>query len=335
MPRLIVGRKKSMIESLAKFIDWYSLQVAAMLPSIRKCAGGNSKLTEAIEFLSGPSFIPAESKPAELEFTSNIHFKFPSPRPCEFAENNMVPGRLYRRANDWQKFPTIILLHGGGDSLNHRYGFPLKVSAIHRAGFNASTLVAPYHFQRRVRCIEAFDHLRVAEAFGQAVAEIRSLTGWLLDQGCPSVALFGFSLGGWLAGLSATSDSRLKAIVLAAPGVRRDYRATRGEGVLWPPMRKALEKQKAAREALDKTPLNLTLDQPVIPKEDILLIQGRYDLLVEADQTEDLWQKWTQPEIWRLPQGHMSLLFAPGLTRRVLHWLSPRLNGDKLRMQNK
>ena len=318
-----------MIAPLAKFIDWSVLQVAAMRPSIRKCARGDSKLTEAVEFLNGPDFIPAESKPAELEFKSNIHFTFPSPRPCEFAENNIVHGRLYRRTNDWQKFPTLILLHGGGDFLGYRYGFPLLVPAIHRAGFNAATLVAPYHFQRRVRRIEAFDHLRVAEAFGQGVAEIRALTGWLLEQGCPSVALFGISLGGWLAGLAATRDSRLKAIVLAVPGVRRDYRATRGERVLWTPMRKALKKQKAAREALDKTPMNLTLSQPVIPKVNILLIQGRYDLLVEAEQTEELWQKWKQPEIWRLPHGHLSWMGVPGLTGRVLHWLAPRLEASR------
>jgi hypothetical protein len=128
-----------MIAPVAKFIDWHFLQGAAMLPSFLKCARGNSKLTEAVEFLNGPNFIPAESKPAELEFSSNIHFYFPSPRPCEFAENNLVYGRLYRRAKDWQKFPTIILLHGGGDFLNHRYRFPLVVPAIHRAGFNVAT----------------------------------------------------------------------------------------------------------------------------------------------------------------------------------------------------
>jgi pimeloyl-ACP methyl ester carboxylesterase len=108
-----------------------------------------------------------------------------------------------RRAKDWQRFPTLILLHGGLDFLNHRYRFPLMVPAIHRARFNAATLVAPYHFQRRVHRIETFDHLRVAEAFAQSVAEIRALTGWLLEQGCASVALCGLSLGGWFAGLGA------------------------------------------------------------------------------------------------------------------------------------
>lgn len=101
---------------LAKFIDWCALQAAAMLPAIRKCARGESKLTEALEFLNGPNFLPAESRLAELDFTSKVHFTFPSPRPCEFVENNFVHGALYRRARNWQKFPTLILLHGGSDS---------------------------------------------------------------------------------------------------------------------------------------------------------------------------------------------------------------------------
>ena len=313
-----------MIAPLAKFIDWCLIQAATVGFSARKCDKGYAKLAEAIEFLNGPNFIPTESKPADLEFTSDIPFKFPSPRPCEFAENNVVHGRLYRRAKDWQKFPTIILLHGARDAWDYRCRFPLMVPATHRAGFNAATLVAPYHFQRRVRRIE-WDQLRVAEALGQAVAEIRALTGWLLDQGCPSVALCGLSMGGWFAGMAATRDSRLKAIILVAPRVGSDYPILRGEGVLWAPLRKALERQKAGLEAWDKTPTNLTLSQPVIPKENILFIQGRYDLLATPECTEELWQKWKQPEIWWLPHGHISLVGAPGLTGRVLRWLTPRL----------
>ena len=102
-----------MIAPLAKLMDWSVLQAAAMLPSIRKCARGDSKLTEAVEFLNGPDFIPAESNPADLEIKSKIHFQFRSPRPCEFAENNLVHGRLYRRAKDWQTFPTLLSLQAG------------------------------------------------------------------------------------------------------------------------------------------------------------------------------------------------------------------------------
>jgi len=333
-----------MIAPLAKFIDWCVIQAVPLGISPRKCDQNNTKLTEAIEFLNEPNFIPADSKPAELEFTSDIHFKFPSPRPCEFAENNVVHGRLYRCPDAWQKRPVIVLLHGGQEYLHYRFGYALLARRCNRAGFNAATLVAPYHFQRRVRRIESdqlrsaepmrlaepfefvLDHLRSAEAIGQAVAEIRALTGWLLERGCPSVALLGLSFGAWLAGLAATRDSRLKAIVLGVPRVRSNYPVLRGEGVLWTPVRKALERRKAALEAWDTTPSNLTLSQPVIPKENILFIRGRYDFLASPESIEELWQKWDQPEIWRLPHGHISSIFTLGLTNRVLRWLAPRLD---------
>jgi hypothetical protein len=77
---------------------------------------------------------------------------------------------------------------------------------------------------------------------------------------------------------------------------------------------------------MDTTRLNLILSTPVIPKENILLIEGIHDLFGDPQPIEELWQKWEQPEIWRLPHGHISALFVPGLTGRVLRWLSPRLN---------
>ena len=76
---------------------------------------------------------------------------------------------------------------------------------------------------------------------------------------------------------------------------------------------------------MDATRLNLVRSKPVPPKENILLIEGMYDLFAEAQPIEELWQKWRQPEIWRLPCGHTSGGFTPGLTDRVLNWLTPRL----------
>jgi hypothetical protein len=79
---------------------------------------------------------------------------------------------------------------------------------------------------------------------------------------------------------------------------------------------------------LDRTPLNLTLARPAISKEKVLLIEGTYDLMVSGSPME-LWQSWGQPEIWRLPHGHISTALTalmPGLPGRVLRWLSPRLD---------
>jgi len=154
----------------------------------------------------------------------------------------------------------------------------------------------------------------------QYVAEIRSAAGWLLDEGSPSVALVGCSFGGWAAGLTACSDARIACAVLAVPAVRMPS----SPPVVWRRAREALQALRPAQEAMDTTRLNLTLSAPVIPKENILLIVGIHDLLADGPPQEELWQKWWQPEIWRLPHGHMSMALEPGLTGRVLRWLAPR-----------
>jgi len=93
---------------------------------------------------------------------------------------------------------------------------------------------------------------------------------------------------------------------------------------------------RAACEELDRTPLNLTSARPAISKENVLLIEGMHDLLVAGAPIE-LWQSWGQPEIWRLPHGHISTALTasmPGLSGRVLRWLEPRLNNAAAQPQH-
>jgi hypothetical protein len=80
---------------------------------------------------------------------------------------------------------------------------------------------------------------------------------------------------------------------------------------------------------MDTTRLNLISSKPVIPKENILLVKGIHELFADGQPIEELWQKWQQPEIWRLPHGHISWIFVPGLTDRVLDWLAPRLEAGR------
>jgi hypothetical protein len=99
---------------LAKFIDWLRIQTRCRRkPSMDR---QTLRLQEALQFLKGPDFIPAESEPARVEFSPNpwgLHFRFPTPRPCGAAENNIVYGRFYRCAGRWQERPVVVLLHGG------------------------------------------------------------------------------------------------------------------------------------------------------------------------------------------------------------------------------
>lgn len=329
-----------MIAPLAKLIDWSISQLRSR-PKLFKSGESHAderswRLEEAIQFLKRPDFIPAKSRVAQLEFNpdkAGLHFSFPTPRPCDCAENNVVYGRFYRCAERWEKRPAIILLHGGriiqssSGAIGHRFGYPLIARRCNRAGFNAATLEAPYHFQRQQRQLGAGrrpDYLRSAEATAQAVAEIRALTGWLLERGCPAVALWGVSMGGWHAGLTVCHDARLAAVVMTLPAVRSNPEFA--ERIIWPSVREARRRERKADEELDMTPFNLTTGRPAIPKENILLIGGMHDLVCPMESIEELWQSWGQPDIWRLRHGHHSFMSKPGLTGQVLRWLRPRLD---------
>jgi hypothetical protein len=313
-----------MIAPLARFIDWSALQMVYAI-GLRSVPEAKWKLEEALGFLNGPNFIPATSDPARIEFDGPRHFRFPTPRPREAEENNIVHGQLYRCGKRWQGRPAIILLDGN-PAVGYHTGFPLLACRLNRARFNAVTLVAAYHLQRRPRRPFDWNFLEFARVMAQNVAEIRALTGWLLDEGCPSVGLVGFSFGGWLAGLTACSDGRITCAVLTVPAVRMRH----SQPVVWRRAREVLQTRRPACEAMDTTRLNLILSTPVIPNENILLIEGIHDLFADRQPIEELWQKWQQPEIWRLPHGHISGLFVPGLTGRVLEWLAPRLEAGRM-----
>ena len=310
-----------MIAPLAKFIDWSVFQMACVVAPLRHAPRPKWKLEEALEFLNGPDFIPAASDPARIEFDGPRHFKFSTPRPSEHEENNIVHGRLYRSAERWQERPVAILLDGAF-GVGYHSVIPLLARRINRAGFNAVTLVDPNTLQRRPRRPIEENCLEFAREIAQSVAEIRALTGWLLDEGCSSVGLLGGSYGGWLAGLTACSDTRMACAVLAVPRVRMRC----SPPVVWRRFRETLQTLRPAQDAMDTTRLNLILSTPVIPKENILLIEAIHDLLAEREPLEELWQKWQRPEIWRLPHGHISGWFVPGLTGRVLRWLATRMN---------
>ena len=56
-----------------------------------------------------------------------------------------------------------------------------------------------------------------------------------------------------------------------------------------------------------------------------MLIEAIHDSLAPKEDIERFWQAWGQPDIWRLPHGHVSWMLTPGVYRRTLEWLAPRL----------
>jgi dienelactone hydrolase len=311
-----------MMAALSRLIDWAAIRTAAA--RMPQPDGRDAHVAEAQQLIDSSEFIPASVKPARLHFSGANQFYFESPHPGPFAENNVAHGCLYRCGENWQGRPTVILLHGWNDIINHRVRFPFMARQINRLGINAATLVAPFHFQRRPRQLGASsnflspDILRTVEAIGQAIAETRAFAEWLRREGCPSVGLMGVSLGGWLAGLTVGRDATFSSAVLLVPVARLDRLVA--EAAFCRGLRPAFAGQP---EGASK--LNLTRLRPAIPKENVLLIEALYDLFVPPETMEELWNAWDQPEIWRMRCGHISVLAAPGLYGRIIRWMAPRL----------
>jgi predicted esterase len=224
---------------------------------------------------------------------------------------------------------VVILLPGWKDSASYNIRFPLIARSCNRAGFNVVTLVPPYHFQRCPRQRSEFDRgdcLQFAEGTAQSIAEIRALTGWLLKEGCPTVALWGYSRGAADAGMVACHDARLAAVVMASPPAR--CLPSTEQLAIRPRIHRRVKNIGEICNRFNMTPMNLTVLQLAIPRKNILLIAGIYDSLCPKDDIENLSQVWGQPEIWRLPHGHVGVCcgFVQGLPESILGWLSPRLN---------
>ncbi|MGA2751547.1 MAG: alpha/beta hydrolase family protein [Verrucomicrobiota bacterium] len=312
-----------MMALLCKLVDRTAIQFAALRmpgPDER-----DAHLAEARQFLRSPEFVPPRVDLPAVEFIGPKRFRFATPRPTAFAENDLVHGRLYRCQRRWQERPAVVLLHGWNDLINHRLRFPLVAWQFNQAGLNAAAIELPFHFQRRPRQLGARgnflcpDILRTARAIAQAIAEIRAVSHWLRAQGCPAVGLLGVSLGALLAGLTVCRDAQCASCAaLIAPIARLDRLIQ--EAAFCRGIAAALRGQP-----MEADTLNLTACRPVIPTENILLVEAVHDLFAPPETIEELCRAWGGPEIWRLRHGHVGVVGAPGLTRRIIGWMAPRL----------
>jgi dienelactone hydrolase len=303
-------------------MDWLAIRYAAA--RMPEAAGVEPHLEEASLLVNDPAFLMEETPVAQVELGEGGGFRFTSPQPCPFSECNTVHGRLYAEG-DWRGQPSVILVHGWNDSPNHYYRFPSLARKFARAGMTAVTLELPYHFQRRPRArlgaasnFLSADILRTARAAAQAVAEMRALARWLAEEGCPRIGLLGVSMGGWLGGLAACHEKRLDALALMAPVIRLDRLID--EAAFCQPIKRALCGKRP-----DFGRLNLLTSRPLLAKENILLIQARHDLFVPPETVNELSAAWGGPEMWTLGMGHVSIVGAPGLSRRLTEWFSARL----------
>lgn len=183
-----------------------------------------------------------------------------------------------------ERVPAALLLHGFSSSKER------MAQAIGRAllahGVASLSLDLPFHGEREGADREIPKNpLALVGAWKTAVAESRAATAWLTAQpetDAARVGIVGYSLGGFLALMTAAEEDRLRVVALAAAGDlpdRTPYAAL---------VRSLVDPLRAASQ-LEGRPL--------------LLVNGRRDTTTRPAQAERLFAAAREPKTLRWYEG--------------------------------
>ncbi len=244
-----------------------------------------------------------------LRFESEYQPNDPEIRDSYLAHprNRMAHAYLWRHPSGPR--PTLICIHGYGMGRISLDARAWDVGWLHqRLGLDVAAVVLPLHGPRAIlrRSGAGFldkHPLWTNAAFGQAIWELRRLTGWLRSQGAPLLGVYGMSLGGYTGALFSSIESRLGCAIITIPVVS-----------LTRMMRRDLpEEKRLAREALGLT--EEVLEQawaphaplgyaPKVAKQGRLIVAGLADRICPPDQAQALFEHWERPAMHWFPGTH-------------------------------
>jgi pimeloyl-ACP methyl ester carboxylesterase len=187
----------------------------------------------------------------------------------------------------------------------------------------------PLHFDRTPRgtysgeILISADVVLTVEAFRQGVADMIGATKWLRAAGHSTIGLFGYSLGGYLAGIAAALRDDWAFVVLGGSG------DSPISPILDTPLGRNIRDDLAACGMLDRARLTRAWRiispasfRPRVPKERILMLAGRYDRIMLPQSVRRLWHAWGRPRLEWLDRGHYGLLATNrGLLARALPFM--------------
>lgn len=271
----------------------------------------------AAEILASPDLLRPEVLPAKPEFHGDVAFSFKSAIEAPW-DSGAGYGR-FRRANpNWQSRPAVILVHGWNGESSYYWCFPWIERALAARGVNAMALELPFHGRRRpvtpgaIQNMISDDIVTMLQSLQHCLADILSLRKWLLAQGCPTVSLWGYSLGGWIAGLLCAHPQPFHAAILMNAVSRMDLALD------------TLEFGYAVRESLKHAPVRigqLNLPNFTPTTKNILIMQGLRDLFIPPETLDELHAAWKGSELLPMNESHLSINIAPRMLLRGVKWM--------------
>jgi pimeloyl-ACP methyl ester carboxylesterase len=298
---------------MAQLIDRVVIAIASR--GARATAPPN--LSEARRILCDPAFFA--TAPAAKVQRTRACWEFQSHLKTYFPEGNVVRGSCWG-ASELRGKPAVILIHGWNDELGYRFRLPRIGQMMGQLNWSAWAIQLPMHLQRRPRAGPFRDFISPdlsvsLTALQQSVCDITALTRFLQQEGARSVSLWGTSLGGFIAGLIACHDPSIEHAVLTTPVINLQRAITELE--FCRPLKRALAQSDLSLDRLD------LLQSPLAMNPSNLLIQAAvHDLFAPLATLEELNQRWPGTQLWKIPGGHISVLFRKDLINRTISWLN-------------
>jgi pimeloyl-ACP methyl ester carboxylesterase len=304
---------------IVRFIDRAVIRVARL--RLENRVGKEGDPVEALT-AEEPVFFYDGRPPEHIDFSGKHEFSCDSPVPGVAPESHRIHGEFHRCGHGWRNRPAMIMLHGWNGENCYRLLFPLLAGQFRRIGISMLLIQLPCHGRRRAPFGPGSDFISpdlsvIVRSTRQAIADVQAMIGWLKQEGCGPIGVWGISLGAWLAGLLACHDARLSWAVLMTPVVRMDRAIEELE--FCAPIRRSL----AGRE-LPFRDLNLTDHRPLLARQNVLLVEGLHDLFAPPARVEELWKAWGYPPIERFHHGHMSMLFSVKAMMRTIRFVGNR-----------
>jgi len=263
---------------------------------------------------------PVTEKPCGAENGVQItQITYPSIVQTQYVVNNTVTAYLFLPPGPGPH-PAMVVLHEWNPSTT-RSGF-LLCRAIARANVAALMVVEPYSLNRAPRDADAGDARilsgnvpHMVGALRQAVLDARRGLDYLAkrpDVDPTRMGIAGISLGGILSGVVAGVDPRVKVVLTLVGG--SDFAKGFWDGILTRQYQRDIRRSGYTYDTYEAAlaPINADnwLPQRHFNPENVLMINGRYDVVVQPSGAKALAQDFSGTHIVWLNSGHYGAQFS-------------------------
>lgn len=241
--------------------------------------------------------------------------------------------------------PLLLIVHGYAIPFT---GFDRWLGwRVRRRGVSTVRLDLPFHLRRTVPGKNSGDgyfsidppHTRAVVR--QSVEDAAAIVAWARREVTADVRLMGTSLGGLIALLLAAMVE-IEEVAGVAPlvdpaasfAMRPPWLMQRHLGMLGEGDSYWGNDRAAALRVLEGAlaPLRVCNLSRATASERITLVRAAADMIVGPEPIDELAAAWGA-EVWQYPQGHVTVMNAPGLATRLIERLTrPMEKGENLRL---